>query len=88
MKSALTVESQWHGRDYARTLRAWLDRIDAKRDAMDAIFREDLPPREARRAAQRWRMFFMACEELFAHDEGRTWIVVHSLLRPNTSGAG
>ena len=30
----------------------------------------------------------MACEEIFAYDEGGEWFVVYSLLRPNTSGAG
>jgi cyclopropane-fatty-acyl-phospholipid synthase len=86
VKSALQVDSQWRldGADYARTLRAWLDRLDARRDEVEAIFAADLGGSEARRAVQRWRMFFMACEELFAYDEGREWFVVHSLLRPHT----
>lgn len=88
VKGALAVESQWRldGRDYARTLRAWLDRLDARRVEIDRIFERDLAPAEARRAVQRWRMFFMACEELFAFDEGREWFVVHSLLRPRGEG--
>ena len=88
VKSGLVVESQWRvdGGDYARTLRAWLDRLDARRAEVNAIFERDLAPGEARRAVQRWRMFFMACEELFAFDGGEEWFVVHSLLRPNGEG--
>lgn len=94
VKSGLAVERQWRldGRDYARTLRAWLDRLDARRDEAIAVFRDDSSNEAdeagARRAVQRWRMFFMACEELFAYDHGREWFVVHTLMRPHAEGAG
>ena len=87
VKSALEVEADWRvdGRDYARTLRCWLDRLDAQRAEAEAVFADTLGPAEARKAVQRWRMFFMACEELFAFDRGREWFVGHYLLRPHAS---
>ena len=78
-----TLEQDWHmdGRDYARTLHAWLDRLDARRGALgEALVRagaSDGP----RVAVQRWRMFLMACEELFAFDGGREWGVSHYRFR-------
>lgn len=89
VKGALSVEQQWRvdGRDYARTLRAWLDRLDARRYEAEAVFSADLGEHEAVRAVQRWRMFFMACEELFAFDGGQEWFVAHTLMRPHAEAS-
>ena len=32
---------------------------------------------DAQRWWQRWRMFWLACAELFGYDEGREWGVAH-----------
>jgi len=86
IKSGLEVEEQWRvdGRDYALTLRRWLERLDAARSEVEPVLGLELGPGAARRAVQRWRMFFMACEELFAFDQGREWFVGHYRLRPHS----
>jgi cyclopropane-fatty-acyl-phospholipid synthase len=79
----LTVERhwQWNGRHYARTLRAWLDRMDARKTAVMPILEETYGKDQADRWRMRWRIFFMACEELFAYNGGREWYVSHYLLK-------
>lgn len=81
--SPLSVETTWqlNGREYGRTLRCWLERLDRRRADVEGILREHLDTRAAGRAVQRWRMFFMACEELFNFDNGREWFVVQYRLR-------
>lgn len=78
------LESRWEtsGEHYARTCRAWLDNLDAAREVVLQRFQQDLAPAAARQQLQRWRMFVMACEELFAYDAGRQWLVSHHLLAP------
>jgi cyclopropane-fatty-acyl-phospholipid synthase len=36
---------------------------------------------------QRWRMFFMACEELFAFGGGNHWFVAHYLFSRKDSAS-
>lgn len=68
------------GLHYARTCQAWLQNLDRNRQALIRLFEADMDAAEARRQFQRWRMFVMACEELFAYDNGRQWLVSHHLL--------
>jgi cyclopropane-fatty-acyl-phospholipid synthase len=79
----LSVEKhwQWNGDHYARTLRAWLDKMDARKGAVMPILAETYGNDEADRWRMRWRIFFMACEELFAYNGGREWYVSHYLLK-------
>ena len=79
----LTVEKhwQWNGVHYARTLRAWLDKMDSRRNSVMPILEETYGNEQADRWRMRWRIFFMACEELFAYNGGREWYVSHYLLK-------
>jgi cyclopropane-fatty-acyl-phospholipid synthase len=78
----LAVEERWFlpGTHYARTAAAWLANLDARRgEALAALAADDGALARDRLAA--WRVFFMACEELFAWDGGSEWGVAHWLLR-------
>lgn len=76
-------ESAWiPGTHYARTCEAWLERLDASRDRVVALFEADLGRAEARASYNRWRIFFLACAELFAHKGGESWGVSHHRLVP------
>jgi cyclopropane-fatty-acyl-phospholipid synthase len=75
----LNIEKRWHwnGVHYARTCRGWLDRMDSRRGSVMPILEETYGKAEAGRWWMRWRMFFMACEELFRFNHGNEWFVSH-----------
>jgi cyclopropane-fatty-acyl-phospholipid synthase len=70
------------GTHYARTLAAWLARLDAQRDVALAVLGEGVGARVARARLARWRVFTIACEELFAFDGGQEWVVALARFRP------
>ncbi len=79
----LIEEARWAvaGTHYARTCRAWIENLDARsEDAMPALI--EAYGSNAQVWLQRWRMFFMACEELFAYGGGHEWQVGHYRLVP------
>jgi cyclopropane-fatty-acyl-phospholipid synthase len=78
---AVERQWQWNGEHYRRTLRAWLQRMDARKDAVMPILADTYGEDDADRWWMRWRMFFMACEELFAYCGGTEWYVSHYLLK-------
>jgi len=74
----LHLDQRWllDGRHYERTANHWLEMQDARRDAVMPILREAYGD-AADLWAQRWRMFWMACAELFGYDQGQQWMVAH-----------
>jgi cyclopropane-fatty-acyl-phospholipid synthase len=79
----LELEAEWHlaGTHYARTAEAWYDNLMAKRTEVLAILASTYGADAARRL-QRWRVFFLACAELFGYRGGREWIVAHYRFAP------
>lgn len=76
----LQIRNRWmvDGRHYARTAGAWLELLDRNPDRARQALRESCP--EPKQQLQRWRMFFMACEELFGYRGGSEWMVGHYLF--------
>jgi cyclopropane-fatty-acyl-phospholipid synthase len=74
----LAIERRWlvDGTHYQRTAEQWLQRQDAQREAVLDVLGAAYG-QHARLWFQRWRMFWMACAELFGYDGGREWMVAH-----------
>lgn len=78
----LAVEAHWRvaGTHYARTAEAWLANFDRSRAELQPVLREAYGER-ADTMANLWRVFFMACAELWGFANGREWLVSHYRLR-------
>ena len=78
----LKLEKRWHvdGTHYEKTANHWLELTDKNKEKILDIFQQDSSTEEAKIWLQRWRMFFMACAELFGYKKGSEWIVAHYLF--------
>ena len=70
----------WDGRHYEKTANAWLANMDRRKDAIMPILSETYGSAQAAQWFMRWRMFFMACAELFGYADGQEWFVGHYLF--------
>lgn len=77
---SLLRQWQWNGRHYERTANAWLQNMDRNQDRIMPVLRETYGEAAAAKWFQRWRIFFMACAELFGHAGGGEWFVSHYLF--------
>ncbi len=78
----LQIDTQWrwNGNHYAKTCRAWLQNSDARKADILPLLAATYGKADADRWFMRWRMFFMACEELFRTNGGNEWFVSHYLF--------
>jgi len=75
----LKLEERWFldGTHYARTANHWLANQDARAEPARAALAQAYGAPLAGLWHQRWRMFWMACAELFGYDDGQQWGVAH-----------
>lgn len=71
---------RWSGTHYAKTANAWLRRMDHQRSRIMPVLESTYGKAAANTWWVRWRIFFMACAELFDYDNGEEWFVGHYLF--------
>ena len=70
-----------NGVHYSRTLEAWLQKQDAQRTAVMGIFDKTYGRDASLCWFMRWRMFYIACSELFRYRGGEEWGLGHYLFQ-------
>ena len=83
-QNRLQVEQRWRvgGEHYRATSEAWLRNLDARREEVLLVLADAYGAHEARRWYGRWRLFFLACAELFGYRKGTEWFVSHVRMAP------
>jgi cyclopropane-fatty-acyl-phospholipid synthase len=81
----MTVRRRWwiNGCHYAKTCEEWLARLDARETDVKRVLARSGGSDSPNVLVQRWRMFFMACAELFSFQGGDEWGVGHYLFDVN-----
>jgi cyclopropane-fatty-acyl-phospholipid synthase len=81
----MLLERTWAhpGTHYARTLEAWLARLDENHERALGVLRAATgSPRQARASLARWRLFLIATAEMWRSGRGERWLISHYRLRP------
>jgi cyclopropane-fatty-acyl-phospholipid synthase len=83
----LVERFQVNGEHYAKTCRHWLENLDARRGEAEAALGRAPDGAAAAWQRRRWRIFVLACEELFAWGGGTEWFVGHYLFERRADAA-
>jgi cyclopropane-fatty-acyl-phospholipid synthase len=87
--SGFQLEERWRvgGEHYRRTCEAWLANLDRHRSQVQPALERTYGRSEAALWLRRWRLFFLACAELFGFRGGNEWFVAqYRLARREASG--
>ncbi len=78
----LSIEQRWlvNGTHYQKTCNDWLKKTDQQKTTVIEAFQASYGKDHAELWFHRWRIFYMACAELFGLRNGREWMVAHFLF--------
>jgi cyclopropane-fatty-acyl-phospholipid synthase len=82
-QEAVVIEDQWRisGKHYQKTAEKWLQNMDRNKSRILPVLETTYGKGNAPLWFQRWRIFFMACAELWGFRNGEEWLVGHYLFR-------
>ena len=83
--SGYSLERQWavSGIHYRKTLEAWLQRMDERRERLMPLMENVEGKEKATKWWVYWRVFFMASAEFFSYNGGNEWYISHYLFKKN-----
>lgn len=75
----LYLDQSWvvNGNNYSKTLEAWLVRLDNHKADLLPLLDEVYGKGEGAAWHFNWRLFNLACSELFKYNDGNEWFVTH-----------
>jgi cyclopropane-fatty-acyl-phospholipid synthase len=78
----LSMQTQWlvSGAHYQKTAEAWLRNMDKHQQEIMPLFEETYGKDNALKWWVYWRIFYMACAELWGYKNGNEWMVSHYLF--------
>jgi cyclopropane-fatty-acyl-phospholipid synthase len=76
-KLRLIKRWRWDGTHYEKTANAWLTNMDKHENIITPILENTYGEQQAIKWRNRWRIFYMACAELFGYNNGQEWWVSH-----------
>lgn len=82
IEAPMKVHQKWkvNGQNYWKTSEAWLENQDKHKDAIMKVFIQSYGG-DAKKWFEYWRLFFLACAELFRYKNGQEWFVSHYVLK-------
>ena len=79
----LRLVNHWrvNGQHYEKTANTWLANMDAHEPEIRKLFAATYGAADETKWWVYWRVFYMACAELWGYREGNEWLVSHYLFR-------
>jgi cyclopropane-fatty-acyl-phospholipid synthase len=79
----ISLENHWrvNGTHYQKTAEAWLVNLDANEKTIRPLLARTYGAENETRWWVYWRVFFLACAELWGFRKGEEWLVSHYLFR-------
>lgn len=79
----LIIDKHWHvnGMHYSKTSEAWLQNMDKHKAEIIPLFEQTYGKDNAVKWWVYWRIFYMACAELWCYNDGNEWMVSHYLFQ-------